>query len=1210
MGNLLGSPFRKYVNNQIKKRQEISGKTEDRSLEEISYLNSRNAWVKFASSVYVEPKRLEFLNKHSPTGNDLLNGIIPGYDLAIKNVLQGGLVSKGTIDPSLNTDMLLSNLKDGIQDIYSAQVSGSTQFGTNYKKGIKGIDSNPAYGSGGTNFGFSPMPGITSVELRDLNRGSIKKASINLKVHNVSQFDIIDVLYLRLGFTVCLEWGYNKYINSETGDLETIGDTLIDKEFWLENNTPYPDFLDKIEEKRKQYEGNYDGIIGVISNFSWEFQDDGTYDVKIEVISLGDVIESLKVNLPPQTADFTKKQYAADALEAAKGDLANEQATYTQFYNALYPGLESELERIYNILKGKANSDTGVFDYDFDTFSGFQGAYIATLKDKNDPGLAIDLDQIIDQREGVFKARLQEAITAGLIDWGSVFSSSTQGVDSSVFGGINNNSWIFYDSSLSSNLRGGDFFSQDRLDYIQGAKEIDPETGVTILLGQITGSGEWEIEQYVKGDGSKLIDNTSKPIYDNVIETKTLDKRYEQYLFMNYNLPGGLSGLLNVGAVTSFRFSKTGASTDLKVLETEKEVYFGDLTSLNKDRCIFAYYTAEHFKQLFYYFCLDAIDLQMGGEDDPQFKAPDDDIPQEEIDAIDFQRRIERNKDKNKIFKWFYNVRNMWSFFTYNSFNEITKDQYDKAKRAGIYRTDQYGNKYNIYQKLFDRYEYQEEQKKKFGENRVNIKLYGRKFNRQGNLENGKPVDKIGMVLNPIDPDQGINEEWQKQVKYPIYTQNNKGSVDFIKLDTNPIQSSYYVRLGCLLDFIEDQIIITKQGNGGNYDPILTIDTDAKTNICYVIDNVISNDPSKCIVNNNNYFSGVDGSGNVNFEQIFEGLNDYQSNITSPANYSWGNIMNIYMNMDRIEEIFDKTDKNNQITLFDALKSICDDINQSLGNINNIEPVINKEKNSVTFIDQSPIPGLDYIRTELGGEYINQTAQKEVQVPLEVFGYNPRKNTSTFVRNIGMSTEISKEYATAITIGATSQGAVPGMENTAFSRWNEGLVDRFKPNLGPGGGADNSPSSNNQSSNTDKLDKQNQSVIESYTNLIDSGYVKLGYNRTGPDLLINSEYVSTNNTTASNFYIYEQAKNTIESYDPDLDAGIVESSIGFLPINLKIDMDGIGGIRIYDLVKVNTSFLPSNYPDSLEFICTGVNHKLENNEWTTSLKTLATNISK
>ena len=51
-------------------------------------------------------------------------------------------------------------------------------------------------------------------------------------------------------------------------------------------------------------------------------------------------------------------------------------------------------------------------------------------------------------------------------------------------------------------------------------------------------------------------------------------------------------------------------------------------------------------------------------------------------------------------------------------------------------------------------------------------------------------------------------------------------------------------------------------------------------------------------------------------------------------------------------------------------------------------------------------------------------------------------------------------------------------------------------------------------------------------------------------------------------------------------------------------------IRIYDYVKINSSFLPSNYGKTLEFICTGVNHKLSNNEWVTSLETIATSKSR
>ena len=79
-GNLIGEPFRSYVNEQIKARQEIHGKT-NRTTKEIQYLNSRNAWIKLASAVFVEQKRLDLLE-----GNPLLNGIHKGQDLAINNV--------------------------------------------------------------------------------------------------------------------------------------------------------------------------------------------------------------------------------------------------------------------------------------------------------------------------------------------------------------------------------------------------------------------------------------------------------------------------------------------------------------------------------------------------------------------------------------------------------------------------------------------------------------------------------------------------------------------------------------------------------------------------------------------------------------------------------------------------------------------------------------------------------------------------------------------------------------------------------------------------------------------------------------------------------------------------------------------------------------------------------------------------------------------
>ena len=56
-------------------------------------------------------------------------------------------------------------------------------------------------------------------------------------------------------------------------------------------------------------------------------------------------------------------------------------------------------------------------------------------------------------------------------------------------------------------------------------------------------------------------------------------------------------------------------------------------------------------------------------------------------------------------------------------------------------------------------------------------------------------------------------------------------------------------------------------------------------------------------------------------------------------------------------------------------------------------------------------------------------------------------------------------------------------------------------------------------------------------------------------------------------------------------------------------MEGMSGFKIYQRLRVNTEFLPSNYDKTLDFVVTGVNHTISNNQWTTNLETLATSKS-
>jgi hypothetical protein len=51
-------------------------------------------------------------------------------------------------------------------------------------------------------------------------------------------------------------------------------------------------------------------------------------------------------------------------------------------------------------------------------------------------------------------------------------------------------------------------------------------------------------------------------------------------------------------------------------------------------------------------------------------------------------------------------------------------------------------------------------------------------------------------------------------------------------------------------------------------------------------------------------------------------------------------------------------------------------------------------------------------------------------------------------------------------------------------------------------------------------------------------------------------------------------------------------------------MDGISGIKIYNKLEVNSRFLPTKYGETLNFIITGVSHRLQDNDWETVLETI------
>jgi hypothetical protein len=58
---------------------------------------------------------------------------------------------------------------------------------------------------------------------------------------------------------------------------------------------------------------------------------------------------------------------------------------------------------------------------------------------------------------------------------------------------------------------------------------------------------------------------------------------------------------------------------------------------------------------------------------------------------------------------------------------------------------------------------------------------------------------------------------------------------------------------------------------------------------------------------------------------------------------------------------------------------------------------------------------------------------------------------------------------------------------------------------------------------------------------------------------------------------------------------------GFIPFNVNLTLDGVSGVKIYNKLELDTSFLPNGYPTSLDFIVTGIDHKIQKGDWETNL---------
>ena len=301
--------FEPFVKKELNRRQAGMLTRESSFLHQ---LNSRSAWVRMTSGVNTRDNKGAITN-----------------ELAKKYVLQGGILNVNTVteDKKVTDNFTLRSGLGGASNAYSNLTAG----GVPNRLGIK------------------PMPGITNVSIQSKGAyGSLQEATVSFVCWDIRQLEELELLYMRPGYTVLFEMGW---------DYARANDVLPRYDILNKTNLVLNDGFKQIYELIEKSDGNYNALLGYVKNYNWSARDDGGYDCTTSIISLGEILESLKCNwVPINTKAFDNNGGGILGLTTSTSFPEKIIESYKQ---GIIPGLIREL---YENAKPKTTNNSTVVD--------------------------------------------------------------------------------------------------------------------------------------------------------------------------------------------------------------------------------------------------------------------------------------------------------------------------------------------------------------------------------------------------------------------------------------------------------------------------------------------------------------------------------------------------------------------------------------------------------------------------------------------------------------------------------------------------------------------------------------------------------------------------------------------------------------------------------------------------------------------------------
>ena len=1150
ISNVLGTPVFQWVIDQLGTRAENNSK-DTRDDSNLIYLANKTGWFRIVSSVRTPEQ--DYSKQNSKTYKyfkDLYPNDIKDQDsLAKKFVLFAGTSAYNKPNPQ-NQDFSY-NLRENAYGILGDQE-------------IK-------------EYGRRPMPGITSVQIDTQGSlGSIRSANINFKVWDKAQLDVIDALYFKLGYTMFLEWGNTVYYKTGASTISKSEDLQIDPFSSIQNTKEQ--INSQIQRNIRNSEGNYDGMLGLVTNFNFTFNQEGGYDCTLKIQALGSLGDSIKINhssaLPSlyvrkvQSAVNDDYQKKLDEAKKAK-DLDFQTKTkdlVDQINQAKTAFAREQRDPIILLLSQYGPDDWAIEDdetgeliyptkHSIPDYLGQESIGISVSKNKdivfipyNSNGQQID--KYLDGAQG--------SSTIVTLDANRITSTFSENVSNyntrlRAKGGTTNNlaynffDYLYFiggkDSYTGANGQGFDI-SMDPISLSVARSLQSSNLSFNVI------SVHFKHYSYKKDEVSIVVSLISDPSIKLTIEDTSL--------IQDISYTGNFSNLLyspnqkiidvNTAAIAEIQ-KQTEADYNTKVQDISKQnaeattKQTEDATNYQSAlEIMLKIIQLESFNFAKNTAFSDVVKYDLTSKDTQTKKLFIDELFSEGI----FEGKIQKLLDKVKELE-----SAKASATTDQSKLDLNKNYTNKSQDEQFLINAAFGFNHNFMAGISD------------------------------------------VAKTPLVKYKSVNNNHTLFNSY-ILPQNIKARINEGSIDLNhPV----YIPFGLVLMMVNHICLIYDGTSKSQLTPIVYIDYNTNTNFCQTNAKQLSTDISKFLIgfqgSNESYqdlfdkdvltsdkkrLIKTDKSQSVNIfvpqsEDLISGkIPEFK---TSGGSAYQGKLMNVLVNINYLTKLvseFSYRDGTNSVYLKQFLEQVLVDMNKSLGNFNMLRLSYHDPSNAFVIVDDQ--------QTKVADGEIQLSAQNANISELPVFG------KKSIARSIELRTDISSKLGSMIAISANSDPSRQvslSTDASSFGFVNTDFQDRFI------------------SIATDiYMEKKQQnsaknSAIVNEAKMFDE-YIRSIYQYA-------DSYDESKISFATNYFI--QKMSVLKNKE------IATRASAMIPVSLNMSMDGISGFQMTQLFTIGNNFLPYNYTKikegnpftSIGFAIVGLTHTIENNQWTTSLRT-------